>query len=88
MLRGYYSNRFRGNDHLDAQAELRFALTGRWTLVGFTDAGSIGDDGLGRLLHSHGGGVRFAIKEQVVLRLDLGYGSDQNGVFFTFGQTF
>lgn len=88
MLRGYYSNRFRGNDHLDAQAELRFALTGRWTVVGFTDAGSIGDDGLGRLLHSHGGGVRFAIKEQVVLRLDLGYGSDQNGVFFTFGQTF
>lgn len=88
LLRGYYSNRFRGDDYVAGQLELRRALAARWTLVGFLDAGSIGDDGLGRLLTSAGGGVRFAIKEQVVLRLDMGFGSDQQGLFFTFGHTF
>jgi len=88
LLRGYYSNRFRGDDHLAGQLELRYAVTGRWTLVGFADAGAIGDGRLGRTLSSSGFGFRFAIKEQVVLRLDMGYGADQSGVFFTFGHTF
>lgn len=88
LLRGFYSNRFRGDDHLAGQVELRYAVTGRWTLVGFSDAGAIGDGRLGRTLSTSGFGFRFAIKEQVVLRLDVGYGDDQSGVFFTFGHTF
>ena len=87
-LRGYYSNRFRGNHFYSAQAEFRFPVYHRFSGVCFVDEGDISDDKLDEILISYGAGIRFSINDNVALRLDYGIGKDQNGVFFTFGEAF
>ncbi len=87
-LRGYYTNRFRGNQFYSAQAEFRFPVYHRFSGVCFIDEGDISDGKLDKLLTSYGGGIRFAINDNVALRFDYGVGKDQNGVFFTFGEAF
>jgi hypothetical protein len=88
MLRGYYSNRFRGTKFYDLQGELRFPIKGKFSGVGFADLGDITQSEFYTLQSSFGGGVRFTIRENVTLRLDYGFGKDQNGLFFTFGEAF
>lgn len=87
-LRGYYTNRFRGNQFYSAQAEFRFPVYHRFSGVCFVDEGDIGDGKLDNVLVSYGVGIRFAINDNVALRLDYGRGKDQSGVFFTFGEAF
>ncbi len=87
-LRGYYTNRFRGNYFYSAQAEFRFPLYKKFSGVCFIDEGDIGDDKLDKILLTYGGGIRFSINENVILRLDYGIAKDQNGLFFTFGEAF
>jgi outer membrane protein assembly factor BamA len=87
-LRGYYSNRFRGNHYYCTQAEFRFPLYKRFSGVGFLDEGDITDERLNKMLVSYGAGIRFSINENVKLRLDYGIAKDQNGLFFTFGEAF
>ena len=87
-LRGYYSNRFRGNNFYSAQAEFRFPVYHRFSGVCFVDEGDISDTKLNKILLTYGAGVRFSINDNVTLRLDYGVGKDQNGVFFTFGEAF
>ena len=87
-LRGYYSNRFRGNQFYSAQAEFRFPIYRWFSGVCFLDVGDIGDGRLDQVLLSYGGGVRFSINDNVTLRLDYGRGKDQSGLFFTFGEAF
>jgi len=88
QLRGYYSNRFRGERFYTAQAEFRFPIYGRFSGAGFIDGGDITDDTFGHFHVSYGGGIRFFIRDNVALRLDYGFGKDQNGLFFTFGEAF
>lgn len=88
QLRGYYSNRFRGERFYTAQAEFRFPIYGRFSGAGFIDGGDITDDTFGHFQVSYGGGIRFFIRDNVALRLDYGFGKDQNGLFFTFGEAF
>lgn len=87
-LRGYYTNRFRGNHFYSAQAEFRFPLYRKFSGVGFIDEGDIDDNKLDEILLTYGGGIRFSINENVVLRLDYGIAKDQKGLFFTFGEAF
>ena len=87
-LRGYYTNRFRGNYFYSAQAEFRFPLYHRFSGVCFVDEGDISDGNLDKVLATYGAGIRFSINDNVKLRLDYGIGKDQNGVFFTFGEAF
>ncbi len=88
MLRGYYSNRFRGDYFYALQTEFRFPLYKRFSGVCFLDEGDVGDNKLSQILVSYGGGIRFSINDNVTLRLDYGKGKDQSGVFFTFGEAF
>ncbi len=87
-LRGYYTNRYRGDRFYSAQLEFRFPLYRRFSGVCFLDEGDVSDDKLNKILVSYGGGMRFSITDNVNLRLDYGIGKDQNGVFFTFGEAF
>jgi hypothetical protein len=87
-LRGYYTNRFRGDLFYSAQAEFRFPLYKKFSGVCFIDEGDISEKSLDKTLVTFGGGVRFSINSNVVLRLDYGIAKDQNGVFFTFGEAF
>lgn len=87
-LRGYYTNRFRGNHFYTAQLEFRFPLFGRFSGVCFVDEGDISDSKPDDILISYGAGIRFSINDNVALRLDYGLGKDQQGVFFTFGEAF
>ncbi len=87
-LRGYYTNRFRGNRFYSAQAEFRFPIYRHFSGVCFIDEGDVSDDKLNKILTSYGAGMRFSINDNVTLRLDYGIGNDQNGVFFTFGEAF
>ncbi|MCB9012682.1 MAG: amidohydrolase family protein [Bacteroidales bacterium] len=87
-LRGYYSNRFRGNNFYSVQTEFRFPVYKKFSGVCFVDEGDVSDGKLDKVLFSYGGGIRFSINDNVALRLDYGRGKDQNGVFFTFGEAF
>lgn len=88
QLRGYYSNRFRGTRYALGQAEFRFPIYKRFSGAAFTDAGDITNTTFNQILVSWGAGIRFALRENIRLRLDYGIGKDQNGVFFTFGEAF
>lgn len=92
MLRGYYTNRFRGDQLVAAAAELRIPLIGPFSAVGFGELGRIwanGSDqgGVGR---SAGFGVRYGLPPDrlVRLRLDAGFAPDQWGIFFKFDEAF
>ena len=88
LLRGAWDNRYRGTRFWAGQAELRLPVTSRFSMAGFADAGAIGDSRFDDTITSSGGGVRFALRRSVVLRLDYAATRDQHGVFFTFGQSF
>lgn len=88
LLRGAWDNRYRGDRVWAAQGELRVPVSGRLSLAGFVDAGAVGVSRFGAPVVAGGGGIRFALRRTVVLRLDYGATRDQTGVFFTFGQPF
>lgn len=85
-LRGYYENRFRGNKYYLGQFEIRYPLYKRFFGSAFTDIGNITDDHFGRVLQTFGFGLHFALRRNISLRLDYGFGKDQNGAFFMFGE--
>jgi predicted amidohydrolase YtcJ len=87
-LRGYYSNRFRGEKYYVVQLEGRFPIYRRFSGVAFIDAGDITDQALDKPKYTYGTGMRFALSQNIKLRLDYGIGRDQTGVFFTFSEAF
>lgn len=88
QLRGNYTNRFRGDKYYLLQGEFRFPIYKVFSGVGFIEAGDITDTHFTKLLYSYGAGIRFNIRENVILRLDYGFGKNQEGLFFTFGEAF
>lgn len=90
LLRGYHENRFRGHQmHLE-QFELRFPIYKILSGVAYTDVGEATQSGFGAPRISAGGGLRLAIPPDYVetVRLDVGWGQDQWGAYFDFGQAF
>lgn len=94
-LRGFLSNRFRGDHEVDGSAELRFPIWRALSGVAFADVGRVwlqGDGaGTGPMLHPSGGaGLRIGLPpdRQTRLRFDVGFAPDQSGLFFTFGEAF
>lgn len=90
QLRGFYTNRFRGDNFLLGQAEMRFEIIPALSLVAFTDAGNVGDPVIRDLKQTYGGGVRFGLPPDWVkkARLDFAFAKDQSGVSFVFDETF
>jgi outer membrane protein assembly factor BamA len=91
-VRGYYSNRFRGQHYAAATAELRFPLIAAFSGVVFGDAGHVWaiNHESSRIAETGGFGLRYGLlpDRQIRLRLDVGFGHDQWGVFFKFNEAF
>jgi predicted amidohydrolase YtcJ len=93
LLRGYYSNRFRGHHYAAGTIEIRAPIVGPFSAVAFGDVGTMWVDSLGApgaLGRSGGLGLRFGLPPDrlVRLRFDFGFAPDQWGVFFKFNEAF
>ena len=94
IMRGYYVGSLRDKNLLAAQAEYRWQAMKRWGLVGFAGLGSVNDTfqkiNINKLLPSYGGGLRFKInrKENVNIRVDYGFGSGQQNLYFFIAEAF
>ncbi len=93
LLRGYYSNRFRGQHFVAGSAEVRFPLVLALSGVVFADLGRVWlDDSVSdrQLATSAGFGLRYGLPPDrlVRLRFDAGFGRDQWGLFFKFNEAF
>lgn len=93
-MRGYYDGRFRDKDMIMAQMEYRLPLSGRFTLVAFGSAGNVApklhEMDLARPLLAGGVGLRFVYdkKENIVVRMDIGFGKDSSGLYFSIYEAF
>jgi outer membrane protein assembly factor BamA len=94
IMRGYFEGRFRDKSLLVFQAEYRMPLFWRLGIVGFAGFGNVaktlGQLNLGELKSSYGVGLRFMFdkKERIQLRMDIGFGKDSSGFYFSIFEAF
>jgi outer membrane protein assembly factor BamA len=93
--RGYYSGRFRDDNELEGNLEYRWYATKHIGLAAFADSAKVfhsGDpvhDALFKDYHpALGGGFRFVIPPQIVIRIDYGVSPEQKNFYFTLGESF
>jgi len=89
-LRGFYTNRFRGDSYYVFQGEARQELF--WIFSGalFAEAGAVTDDRFGGPEYSAGVGLRMTLPPDHIAkaRLDFAWSEDQHSVYFLFGEAF
>lgn len=90
-MRGIPMGRFVDSNAVLAEAELRYDITQRWTLVGFGGVGRVADS-IGDLFNAEdhfaaGAGVRYLIAREYGLRMgvDVAYGDEDWTVYITVG---
>ncbi|MXV49407.1 BamA/TamA family outer membrane protein [Pedobacter sp. HMF7647] len=99
IMRGYYGGRYRDENLLAAQTELRYKLSQRIGIVGFAGLGTVYADkslDFDNLKPSYGGGLRyfFDLARNLSVRFDYGVGEKrenekrQTGFYFSFGEAF
>ncbi len=90
QLRGYNSNRFRGNNFWLVQEEARFPLFPYMGGALSVDMGDITDSAFNNLLGSVQVGLRSTPLPYfgAIVRLDWGFGSDDNELWFDIGEPF
>lgn len=94
LLRGYYNGRYRDNNALIIQAEVRQQLIGRLGGVLFAGLGdvahSIRDFDIGDLKPTGGGGLRFLIsrREHLNIRFDAAVGKQTHGFYVNISEAF
>jgi hypothetical protein len=94
LLRGYYKGRFRDKGLIAVQGEYRRLITGRIGVAGFAGVADIfpgfGRIGRGRLKFSAGSGLRYVINKRdlTTLRLDMAWGQESFGLYFTAQEAF
>lgn len=93
-MRGYYSGRYRDNNVLAFQSELRKTVWGPLAVVAFGGFGSVSQKPGGLSDHlkpNYGAGLRIMAipREKMNIRIDYGRGSDGAGAFYlTMGEAF
>ncbi|NIM14043.1 MAG: BamA/TamA family outer membrane protein [Candidatus Aminicenantes bacterium] len=94
VMRGYFEGRFRDKSLLVFQAEYRIPLFWRLGAVGFVGIGSVAEKfsqlDLGKLKSAYGIGLRFLFdkKERIQLRMDIGWGKNSSGFYFSIFEAF
>ena len=99
MMRGYYTGRYRDENLIALQAELRLRLNPRLGLVGFAGTGTVYEHGnftISDLKPSIGGGFRyfFDIEKGLSVRMDYAFGEKrpgetrQKGFYLSLGESF
>jgi len=89
-LRGYYTNRFRGDGLYVVQGEIRQDLFWIFSGAVFAEAGEVTDDRFHSPETSYGGGFRMTLPPDHVAkaRLDFAWAEDQHSIYFIFGEAF
>lgn len=93
-MRGYYEGRFRDKNLMVFQAEYRTPLIWRFGLVGFAGFGNVAEKfsklSLAGMRSSYGFGLRFLFdpKEKIQARMDVGFGEDCTGFYFSIFEAF
>lgn len=93
-MRGYFEGRFRDKNLVVLQAEYRMPLVWRFGLVGFAGVGNVAEKfnefSLADLKYSYGFGLRFLFdpKERIQARVDVGFGKDTSGFYFSIFEAF
>lgn len=89
-MRGYLENRFRGKKYYMQQTELRFPIVQPFSAAAFLGFGDATDSQFTNPKIAYGMGLRIGLPPDYVnkIRIDVGFGRDQYGVFADFGQTF
>ncbi len=93
-MRGYFEGRFRDKNLMVFQAEYRAPVIWRLGLVGFAGFGNVADKfsklSLAGMRSSYGFGVRFLFdsKEKIQVRMDVGFGEDCSGFYFSIYEAF
>jgi outer membrane protein assembly factor BamA len=94
VFRGSYEGRFRDRQRVVAQAEYRMPMWGPLGVTVFGGAGQVlrswGDFAVGDLRFAGGGGIRVRLSraDRVNLRVDMGFGPGESGVYFALGEAF
>lgn len=81
-MRGYYLGRYKDNNYISAQAELRYRFHPRFAAVGFTGTGSTFSKAQSpRLVPSYGLGGRyfFSLEHRSSIRIDYAFGEKRPG---------
>ena len=83
MMRGYYTGRYRDRNLLATQAELKYRIIPRISLVAFAGAGSVYNTriNLGDFKPSYGAGFRYFFDtiRGLSLRMDYAFGEKRDG---------
>ena len=94
LMRGFYEGRYRDRNMLAVQAEYRRPLWGRFGLCGFAGAAQV-QDKISRLalgaFHVAGGvGLRYKFnrRENLNVRLDVGFAGSSPAFYLTFAEAF
>lgn len=92
--RGYYSGRYRDQNAVQLQAELRRKIAGRFGFTVFTATGEVwdrfSDFNLDNYKWTAGGGLRFNLNKNdpTNIRIDYGFGKNTSGFYLQFGEAF
>jgi outer membrane protein assembly factor BamA len=89
-LRGFFSNRFRGDNLYLVQGEIRQHLFGIFSGAAFAEVGELTDNRFDSPETSYGGGFRMTLPPDHVakVRLDFAWAKDQKSIYFIFGEAF
>ncbi|MGN0002033.1 MAG: BamA/TamA family outer membrane protein [Sphingobacterium composti] len=96
-MRGYYLGRYKDNNYLASQAELRYRFHPRFGIVGFGGTGTtFSKENKARFVPTYGGGFRyfFSIEHSSSIRLDYAFGEKrpgeqrQSGFYLSLSETF
>ena len=89
-LRGFFNNRFRGDNLYVVQGEFRRHLFWIFSGAVFAEAGEVTDDRFDSPETSYGGGLRMTLPPDHIakVRLDFAWAKDQKSIYFIFGEAF
>lgn len=91
-MRGYYDGRYRDNNIVEGQVELRQRVWRRNSIAVWAGAGNVfkdfGSFQWSQTLPNFGIGYRWEFKKRVNIRLDLGFGRNGNGFIFNINEAF
>ena len=94
LVRGYFDGQYRDNTSLVFQADYRIPVWWKLGVVAFAGigqvAGRVGEWSTREFKIAGGGGIRYILdaEEHVTLRVDLGFGENSSGVYFTSSEAF